>query len=152
MWADYVRLLDYMNQYWTFKIARTILLSALVMLGIFLIRACLSLTKSSGGKVRNLYFRTWLWLVLIPLPFLGGLKIELGHVTIRGKVYFYLYQFIMVHPFLSRCYLAGVCVTAAVLIVRRVKLHLWILSLPQYQEPENIPRGRQWEKIDIRVS
>lgn len=72
-------ILDYIVSYWMLKLARTLLLSTLILLVILFVRKMWDVRRRRDDPLSGLYVKAYLWLVLLPVPFMGGLKLSFEH-------------------------------------------------------------------------
>lgn len=122
--------LDYASGYLMLKIARTIVLSTLVLIAILFVRKIQDIHNGGRNPVARLYVRAYLWLVVLPVPFMGGLKLIPGHFRIRNHIYIVLYEKIMAYRIIGKLYFLGIIITAAILVFRKIRLRSWVKRLP----------------------
>ncbi len=125
-------ILDYIVSYWMLKLARTLLLSTLILLVILFVRKMWDVRRRRDDPLSGLYVKAYLWLVLLPVPFMGGLKLSFEHFPLRNHLYVAMYEFLMTHKIVGRLYFAGVLVVAAIMVCQKIRLHFWIRRLPVY--------------------
>lgn len=138
-WSGIQRLFEYACCYAMLKLARTILLSVVLMLLLLLLR---NMWDTFGGKkntAARLYGKACLWIVLVPVPFLGGLKLSYEHFYIRNWLYVEMYDFFMTHTIVAKLYFAGMAAAAVILFVRKRRLRAWVKRLSKYCGP--LPDG-----------
>ena len=122
-WNKLLGFLDYVMRYVTLKMGRTLVISFFVMLFILLLRRIFDGRKGrkiSGGR---LYSKVYLWMLLIPVPFMGTLKLSAQYFRWRNAIYIVLYKNIMGNPLWSRLYFAGMATVGLWLLVRKIRLH-----------------------------
>lgn len=152
-WSGIQQYLEYAGCYTMLKLARTILLSIIWMLLLLLFR---KVWDTYGGKTNpasRLYGKACLWLILIPVPFLGGLKLSYEHFHLRNRLYVVMYEFFMTHTIVAKLYFAGMVVTALILFVRKRRLRAWVKRLSRYYGPLQHDCGRRWGRgVQIRIT
>lgn len=137
---------DYVIRYLTLKIARTIIPSVIIMALILLVRKCMDGRMGNRTSSIKLYIRCYLWMTLLPVPFMGGLKLSYEHFHWRNRIYIFYYDIIMGHSVFSRLYFAGMIILLIWFILRKIRLRRWIQKLEIYT-------GHDLEKrIEIRIN
>lgn len=152
-WSGVQQYFDYVGGYAMLKLARTILLSVLLMLLLLLLR---KIWDAFGGKrnpAARLYGKACLWLVLVPVPFLGGLKLSYEHFYIRNRLYVIMYDFFMTHAIVAKLYFTGMAAVALILFVRKHRLRAWVKRLSLYSGPPLDGGGeRRRPGVQIRIT
>ena len=143
-------ILDYIVSYWMLKLARTLLLSTLILLVILFVRKMWDVRRRRDDPLSGLYVKAYLWLVLLPVPFMGGLKLSFEHFPLRNHLYVAMYEFLMTHKIVGRLYFAGVLVVAAIMVCQKIRLHFWIRRLPVYCG-EGIGAVRQIQMAGVQI-
>lgn len=121
-WRNLISYMDAANRYLTFKIARTVLISTVLMLMILLVRKILDGAKDAENSLKKLYFRACLWTFLLPVPFLGALKISEESYHWRNYIYVFVYKYVTMSPIPGWIYMAGMFLTALWFVIRRLRL------------------------------
>ena len=134
-WNRLLDCLDYAARYITLKMGRTIVISVFVMLFILLLRRVIDGKKGKKTSGSRLYCRVYLWTLLIPIPFMGTLKLSAQYFRWRNPIYIFLYENIMGNPLWSRLYFAGMAVVGIWLLVRKIRLCRDIRRLPSVDPP-----------------
>lgn len=144
--------LDYANRYVTLKIMRTLLISIILMLILLFLRQTLLKQKGGGHNEAKLYMRVWLWILLVPVPFLGTLKISIEHFRWRNPIYLFLYERIMGNSLWGRIYFAGIAVMASLFLIRSIRMRRLIQKMPVWEKEQPVSKGKKSGKIQIRLS
>lgn len=151
-WNKLLGYLDYVIRYVTLKMGRTLVISFFVMLFILLLRRILDGRKGqkiSGGR---LYSKVYLWMLLIPVPFMGTLKLSAQYFRWRNAIYIVLYENIMGNPLWSRLYFAGMAIVGLWLLVRKIRLHREIRRFPP-ADPASLPIPEELvRRVEIRLN
>ena len=74
--VNVVKSVDYVVRYITLKAGRTLLVSIIAIFLILLLRRILDGKKKGKASRTRLYMKAYLWALLIPVPFMGMLKIS----------------------------------------------------------------------------
>lgn len=145
--------MDYIIRYTMLKTMRTLVPVTIVIAAILVVRKIIDTVCSKKNPVPWLYVKTYMWFLLLPVAFMGGLKLSLEQPTLRSRLYVFFYSYCVVHPVWGRLYLLGIVVMAAVLLFRRVKLRRWIrrLELYEYETPEGW-KEKYLPAVQIRVT
>lgn len=148
-----VKFIDYIIGYLMFKIMRTLVPATIVIAVILAVRKVIDTACKKRDPVPWLYVRAYMWFLLLPVSFMGGLKLSLGYPSLRNRLYMVLYNFCLVNPVWGKLYLLGIVVTAAMLLFRRAKLRLWIRRLPvyDYAVPE-CRKEKHLPAVQIRIT
>lgn len=150
-WSNVLRFFDYAGCYAMLKLARTIVVSTLLMCLILLLR---KLWERCGGRkspAAGLYGRAYLWLVLVPVPFMGALKLSTEHFHLRNRLYIMLYECVTTHAMIARLYFLGMAVMAAIVFIRKRKLCVWVRKLPVCERILHVS-GKQMTGVQIRTT
>lgn len=137
---------DYMSGYLMLKIARTIVSSTLALLVILLVRKILERRSASGNSALILHIKAYLWLLMLPVPFMGSLRLIPGHFRIRNAMYVFMYENIMTYPIIGKLYFLGMALTAVIFILRKRRLRRWVRRLPVCEDGA-VRVGRQGVRI-----
>lgn len=143
-------ILDYVVSYWMLKLARTLLLSTLILLMILLVRKIWDVRSRRADPLSGLYVKAYLWLVLVPVPFMGGLKLSFEHFQLRNRLYVAMYELLMTHKVIGRLYFVGILAAAAIMVCQKIRLRLWIRRLPAYSG-EEIAAVRQVQMAGVQI-
>lgn len=146
--------LDYANRYVTLKFVRTLLIATVLMLLILILRQSLLKPKKTDGNGIKLYIRMYLWGLLIPVPFLGTLKVSAEYFRWRSAIYVFLYEKIMGNPIWGRLYFAGMAAMVFWFLVRNAKIRREIRTFPVWEESRAVcgRTRKNVKKIQIRLS
>lgn len=144
---------SYASRFLIFKITRTFVLSFVLLLLIFLLRAFIDRRKKETGGLRRLYVKLSLWAVLLPVPFLGGLKISYESFHWRNRIYVFLYENMLGYPSAAWFYLGGMLITALWFLFRKVRLRRYVKQFAVCDDPELQVWEEKWAKrIQIRIN
>lgn len=144
---------NYAFHFLIFKIVRTFVLSFVLLLLIFLLRAFIDRRRKETGGLRELYVKMSLWAVLLPVPFLGGLKISQESFHWRNRIYVFLYENMLGNPSAAWFYLGGMLITALWFLLRKVRLRRHMKRFAICDDPELKVWEEQWAKrIQIRIN
>lgn len=121
-WNKISGCLNYTARYITLKMGRTLVISVFVMLVILLLRRVIAGKKGRKISGSRLYIRACLWTLLIPVPFMGTLKLSPDYFRWRNAIYIFLYENIMGNPMWSRLYFAGMAIVGIWLLGRKIRL------------------------------
>lgn len=121
---------NFLNRYLVLKIMRSLVAATVLIVLLFLVRYFIKVIPGKQNAVRNLYLRTYLWLLLLPAPFMGGLRLSLEYGHLRSHLYVVLYSYIMNRDFPFFIYMGGMILAASLLAVRRCRLARWVRRLP----------------------
>lgn len=139
--------------FWIFKITRTFVLSLFLILLIFFLRALIDWTGRKWRGCGRLYLKMSLWAVLLPVPFLGGLKISLESFSWRNYIYVFLHEAMLGRPSAARLYFGGMLVTALLFLLRKVRLRRCLRQFAVCEAPElRIWDEKKAKKICIRIN
>lgn len=144
--------LDYASGYLMLKIARTIVLSTLMLFIVLLIRKVLDYKGSSKNPAMILYIKTYLWLIILPFPFMGGLRLIPGHMYIRNLLYVVMYENIMTYRMIGKLYFLGIVITAVIFAFRRRKLRSWVKRLPVCEDRSICDKRFGMPGVQIRTT
>ncbi len=148
-----IRFVDYAVSYLTLKIARTLLISVVLMLFILFLRRILTRQRGMASSGSRLYIRLCLWVILIPVPFLGALRLSMEYFRWRNYIYVFLYETIMGNPVLGRLYFGGMMATALWFLVRNARIKRKIRAFPLWQNRWlDGKEEKALNKIQIRLS
>lgn len=144
---------SYASRFLIFKITRTVVLSFVLLLLIFLLRAFIDRRKKETGGLRRLYLKLSLWAVLLPVPFLGGLRISDESFGWRNRIYVFLYENMLGHPSAAWFYLGGMLITALWFLFRKVRLRRYVKQFAVCDDPElKVWNEKRAKRIQIRIS
>lgn len=132
IWVNLVRNLDYVIRYITLKTGRTLLISILVIFLILLFRRILDGKKKGKASGTRLYLRVYLWTLLIPVPFMGTLKISQQSFRWRRHIYVFLYENIMGNPLWGWLCFIGMTGMALWFLIRKIRLARKVRKLPVF--------------------
>lgn len=152
VWISVIQNLDYINRIVAFKMMRTMALSVVIMLVILIIR---KICEEYGRRHRGsggVYIKAYMWMLLIPVPFMGCLKLSYEHFYLRNRIYVLFYECIMGHWLPGTLYILGVFFAGCLLIYRKRKLRRWVRGLPvcDVSVPEISLHSHR--KVEIRVT
>lgn len=147
-----LRLFDYAGSYVMLKLIRTILLSTLLMCLILLLRKLWEWCGGRKNAAAGLYGKAYLWLVLLPVPFMGALKLSTEHFHLRNRLYIILYECVMTHAMIARLYFLGMAVTVLIVFIRKKKLRVWVKRLPVCERVFPCGSGKQMANVQIRTT
>lgn len=129
-WDKLLQGLDYVARYLTLKIGRTLVISVFVMLVILLLRRVLDGKRGEKMSAGRLYIKVYLWAFLIPVPFMGALKLSVQYFRWRNPIYIVLYENIMGNPLWSGLYFVGMVAVGLWLLIRKLRLSWRVRRLP----------------------
>lgn len=148
-----VKFMDYIICYVMFKTMRTLVPVTIVIAVILAARKVIDTVCGKRNPVPWLYVRTYMWFLLLPVSFMGGLKFSLEYSSVRSRLYVLLYKYFMVNPIWGKLYLLGIVVMSAILLFRRVKLRRWIRRLPLYDhEAPELRKEKYLPAVQIRIT
>lgn len=151
-WVSWMQMLDYISRVAAFKMMRTVVLSTGIMLILLLLRKIIDAYGRRRGKVTGLYVKAYLWVLLIPVPFMGCLKLCYEHFHLRSHVYVWLAHWFIGYSIPSKLYLFGVLCTVGILAVRKRRLHRWIKGLTVYDGADSDVLPAEIGKAEIRTT
>lgn len=144
--------LDYISRIVVFKMMRTMVLSVIIMLVILSVRKiCDGYGRRHKGS-QGIYVKAYMWLLLLPIPFMGCLKLSYEHFYLRNRVYVILYENFMGHSLPGIVYILGVLCAGGLLIYRKRKLRKWIRELPVCDAEVPGTSVDSCRKVEIRVT
>ncbi len=151
--VNVVKSLDYVVRYITLKTGRTLLVSLLVIFLILLVRKALDGKKGGKASSTRLYLRVYLWALLIPVPFMGTLKISQESFLWRKYIYVFLYENVMGTPLWGWLYFAGMAGMALWFLIRKVRLIRRVRNLPVFSPEDSlqIHRGKL-KNVTVRLN
>ncbi len=148
-----LKFMDYIISYVMFKTMRTLVPATIVIAVILAARKAIDIFCKKRNPVLWLYVKTYMWFLLLPVSFMGGLKFSLEHPSVRSRLYLLLYKYFMVNPVWGKLYFLGIAVMSSMLLFRRVKLRRWIRRLPLYDYEAPEPRkGKFLPPVQIRIT
>lgn len=150
-WDSILRLCDYAATYEMLKLARTMLLSTFLMCLVLIVRKCWELCRRGKSTAAELYGRAYLWLVFLPVPFMGALKLSTEYFHWRNRLYIMVYECLSSHAVIARLYFSGMAVAAVVLFIRKWKLRAWVRQLPVYGQAPYISEKRM-ARVQVRMT
>lgn len=150
--AKLFEFLDYIGGYLMLKTARTIVCSTLALLVILLVRKILDHRSGSGNPALILHIKAYLWLMMLPVPLMGGLRLIPGRFYIRNLLYVFMYENIMTYRIIGRLYFLGMALTAAVFIFRRGRLRRWVRRLPVCEDRSVCDKRFGMPGVQIRTT
>lgn len=150
-WDSILRLCDYAATYEMLKLARTMLLSTFLMCLVLIVRKCWELCRRGKSTAAELYGRAYLWLVFLPVPFMGALKLSTEYFHWRNHLYIVLYECLSVHAVIARLYFSGMAVVAAVRFIRKRKLRAWVRKLPVCEKLPHMS-GKKLARVQVRTT
>lgn len=151
-WDKLPEYLDYAARYLTLKMGRTLVISFFVILFILLMRRFLDGKRGQKISAGRLYLKVYLWALLLPIPFMGALKLSSQYFRWRNPIYIFLYENIMGNPLWSRLYFAGMVVVAVWLLVRRHRLSRTVKRLPPVSSEDFQMSTGRLGRVGIRLS
>ena len=132
VWISWLQNLDYISRVAAFKMMRTVILSTVIMLLLILVRKIIDVYGRRHRKMTGLYLKAYLWVILIPVPFMGSLKLSYEHFHLRNQIYVWLSHWFIGSPLPSKLYLIGMLCCVVILVRRKRKLHKWVKGLSIY--------------------
>lgn len=150
IWNRVCQYVEYAGGYFMLKLARTLLLSLFLVLLLLLLRNVWDMFGRTRNAAGRLYGKACMWLVLLPVPFLGGLKLSFEHFHIRNRLYAVMYECIAKYPIVPILYFSGMAIVALILFIRKRRLRAWMRRLPLYQGPLPDGCGRRF-RPDVRI-
>lgn len=134
--VNVVKSVDYVVRYITLKAGRTLLVSIIAIFLILLLRRILDGKKKGKASRTRLYMKAYLWALLIPVPFMGMLKISQQSFRWRVYIYVFLYENIIGTPLWGWLYFAGMTGIALWFLIRKIRLTRRVRKLPVFM-PED---------------
>lgn len=151
--VNVVKSVDYVVRYITLKAGRTLLVSIIAIFLILFLRGILDGKKRGKASRTRLYMKVYLWALLIPVPFMGTLKISQQSFRWRIHIYVFLYENIMGTHLWGWLYFAGMTGIALWFLIRKIRLTRRVRKLPVFV-PENkfLIRPDILKHVTIRVN
>lgn len=148
-----VKSLDYVVRYITLKAGRTVLISVLVLFLILFFRRTLDGKKRGKASRGRLYMKVYLWALLIPVPFMGTLKISQQSFRWRIRIYVFLYENIMGTPLWGWLYFAGMTGIALWFLIRKIRLTRRVRKLPVFMPEDSFQlHPKKLKHVTIRLN